>query len=129
MKKPTIKQEIGKIGEDIAVRFLVKHKYVVIQRNYLKKVGEIDIICKKDNKLYFVEVKTVSRENISRETYDNYRAEDNIHSAKISRISRVIPIFLEENNLDLDWELIAVIVTIDKTSKVAKVKLLNNFAW
>ena len=56
------KQKIGEIGENIAVKFLMKHGFSVIDRNYTKKWGEIDIIAKKSEKLYFVEVKSVSRD-------------------------------------------------------------------
>jgi len=126
MKAPTEKQKIGKLGEDIAARFLVKRGYAIIERNFLKKTGEIDIICKKDNKLYFVEVKSVSRENI---IDDSYRPEDNIHKAKIARLNRTIETYLMEKSLDNDWEIIAVIVHIDINAKTAKVKLLDDFSW
>ena len=126
MKYPTEKQKIGKLGEDIATRFLVKRGFNVIERNYLKRTGEIDIICQKDNKLYFIEVKSVSRENI---TTDSYRPEDNIHEAKILRLSRTIDIYLSERGIDLDWKITVVTVIIDSHSKTAKVKLLQDFAW
>ena len=126
MKYPTEKQKVGKLGEDIAVRFLVKRGYLILGRNYLKRTGEIDIICTKDSKVYFVEVKSVSRENI---TTDSYRPEDNIHEAKILRLNRTIEIYLSENEIENDWEIIVVTVVIDSNSRTAKVKLFNDFAW
>jgi Holliday junction resolvase-like predicted endonuclease len=56
----TEKRKTGDLGEDIAERFLMKQGYRIVERNYLRKWGEIDIIAKKDGKLYFVEVKTVT---------------------------------------------------------------------
>lgn len=56
----TEKRKTGDLGEDIAAMFLVKQGFSVVERNYLRKWGEIDIIAKKDGVLYFVEVKTVS---------------------------------------------------------------------
>ena len=54
-------QKIGQLGEDIACKFLMKHGFSILERNYTKKWGEIDVIAEKGKKLYFVEVKSVSR--------------------------------------------------------------------
>lgn len=63
----TEKRKIGDIGEELASMFLVKHGFKVIERNYQKKWGELDIITTKNNLLYFIEVKTI---DVSRETSD-----------------------------------------------------------
>lgn len=122
----TEKQRIGAIGENIASVFLVKHGYSVIQRNYRKKYGEIDIICEKDGMLHFIEVKTVSRENVSRETGDSYRAEENIHEAKLRRIGRTVEAYLLEYDRDDDWMFHAIIILLDSKAKVAKVSFLKD---
>lgn len=129
MDKRTQKRKIGDIGESIATKFLVKRGFEILERNYWKKVGEIDVVCKKDGKFYFVEVKTVSSVVVSRETGDNFRPEDNIHSAKIARMDRAIQIYLEEAKYDGDWEVIGVMIEINELSKEARVRLLDNFAW
>lgn len=49
---------MGKIGEDIACRYLDKEGYRIIGRNFRNRFGEIDIIALKDNMLILVEVKT-----------------------------------------------------------------------
>lgn len=49
---------IGKKGEDLAALFLKKKGYKIIERNFRKSYGEIDIIAVKDNILVFIEVKT-----------------------------------------------------------------------
>ena len=51
---------IGKFGEDTAEKYLKKNKYKIIQRNYLIRGGEIDIIAQKGEYIIFVEVKTRS---------------------------------------------------------------------
>ena len=63
MAETTEKQKIGRLGEDIAIKYLQNKGFLVIGQNYLKKCGEIDIIAKKDRVLHFIEVKTVSHEN------------------------------------------------------------------
>lgn len=58
----TKKSEIGKSGEDMACEYLVNKRFTIIERNFRKKWGEIDIIAK-DLKgvLVFVEVKTIQQ--------------------------------------------------------------------
>ena len=49
---------LGNKGEDAAAVFLEKNGYIVRERNYRAKTGEIDIIVSKGNTMVFVEVKT-----------------------------------------------------------------------
>lgn len=57
-KKDPRKKALGKKGENFASDYLRKHGYRVIDRNFQKRYGELDIICVKDKTLIFVEVKT-----------------------------------------------------------------------
>jgi len=52
------KKELGKKGEEVAIRFLKKSGYRILSRNYVCKLGEIDVIAKEKDTLVFVEVKT-----------------------------------------------------------------------
>lgn len=49
---------IGVLGEKLAVDYLKKQKYKVIERNFRKGFGEIDIIAIDEGTLVFIEVKT-----------------------------------------------------------------------
>ena len=130
-KKETDKQKVGRIGEDTACKFLVKQGFSVIERNYLKKWGEIDIIAEKSGAIHFVEVKTVSRENVkdvSRETLDEYnRPEDNVHPWKVKRLSRVIQTYLlEKRGKDKEWQFDILAVFLDLKNKEAKIRFTEN---
>ncbi len=57
MTAPTAK-EIGYLGEKAVCRFLEKHEYEIVKRNFTIRGGEIDIIASKGEMLAFVEVKT-----------------------------------------------------------------------
>ncbi len=129
-KEPTEKQKIGQIGEDCACEYLEKNGYKIIDRNYLKKWGEIDIVVKKDNKLHFVEVKSVSRDlsSVIRETNDSYSPEDNMHPWKLQRLSRVIQSYLLDKNVsdETEWQFDLVTVYIDTSKRLSKVFLLED---
>jgi putative endonuclease len=52
------KKELGKKGEELALRFLKKKGYRLIEKNYVCKLGEMDIIAREKDTLVFIEVKT-----------------------------------------------------------------------
>ncbi|MFB3884670.1 MAG: YraN family protein [Thermodesulfobacteriota bacterium] len=52
------KKELGRKGEDLALRFLKNKGYQIVERNYACKMGEMDIIAKEKDILAFIEVKT-----------------------------------------------------------------------
>lgn len=49
--------QTGRRGEDLAVAYLVKKGYRILQRNFKSNFGEIDIIARNGNDLVFIEVK------------------------------------------------------------------------
>ena len=51
-------KELGKYGEELACKYLERKGYVVLERNFYCKQGEIDIIAKDENTIVFLEVKT-----------------------------------------------------------------------
>ena len=138
--------EVGKIGEETACKFLVKQGFDIIEQNYWKKWGEIDIIAKNKGILHFIEVKTksVSRlpanrqepqgdwqagENIrqvSRETVEEYRPEENVHPKKLQRLSRVIQTYLLEHSLDDNLQFDVIAVFLDIKNREAKCRITEN---
>lgn len=50
--------DIGNKGEDLAVSFLKKNGYKILERNYRIRGGEIDIVAREGDALVFIEVKT-----------------------------------------------------------------------
>lgn len=49
----------GNDGEQRACDYLVQNGFLIVDRNWRTKTGEIDIICRKEDYLVFVEVKTM----------------------------------------------------------------------
>ncbi len=128
----TEKRKVGNLGEDLACRFIMKHGFTIVERNYLRKCGEIDIIATKDNLIHFIEVKSVSCEinrEVSGETSNlDYRPEDNVHDWKLERISKTIQVYLLDKNVsgETDWQFDVITVYIDKKKLISKVKILEN---
>jgi len=133
----TQKQKIGKIGEDCACEYLRISGYTIIDRNYLKKWGELDIVAKKGKKIHFIEVKSVSRlfggsadeadADVTRVT-DDYRPEDNMHPWKLKRLGRAVQSYLLDKDIsdDIDWQFDVVTVYIDMNKRLSKVFLLED---
>lgn len=48
----------GVLGEEIAASYLKKHNFEILSKNFRSKLGEIDIIAKKDSRIHCIEVKT-----------------------------------------------------------------------
>lgn len=123
--------EIGRIGEDIACRFLLENGHKIIERNYRKKFGEIDIVSKKDDIIHFVEVKSISREtqpDVSHETWHDFEPEDNVHATKRRRMKRIIEIYLEDRHVSHEtwYQTDVVSVVIDKMAGDIDVQILEN---
>ena len=46
--------DLGLLGEDVAIDYLIKHGYQILERNYRYQKGEVDILAKKDDALVAV---------------------------------------------------------------------------
>jgi len=122
-------QKIGQIGENIAIKFLMKHNFLILNRNYTKKWGEIDIVAEKDNKIYFIEVKSVSRETLDDfDKKNQYKPEDNMHPWKLKRLSRTIQTYLLNKKIgeEKEWQVDLLVVYICQKKQKAKIKLVSN---
>lgn len=88
----TRKREIGDFGEEITSKYLEKNGYRILDRNYSKPFGEIDIIAIKGDVISFVEVKT-------RKSDDFAYAAEAVDYYKQERIKRASQAFLMERKL------------------------------
>lgn len=71
---------MGRQGEDAAVKYLKKHGYKILERNYVTPFGEADVVAYKDGWYCFVEVKTresdvygLPAEAVTRQKQQRYR--------------------------------------------------------
>lgn len=61
-------QKIGTLGEELVEKFLVKRGHKILDRNYRRPWGELDIVSMLKGKIHFVEVKAMSQQIVSDET-------------------------------------------------------------
>ncbi len=79
---------IGKIGEDIACRFLKEKKHKILKRNVATKFGELDIISRAPDKtLVFVEAKTLRQ--LAERSKGALMPEDNLTYSKLKKTRRI----------------------------------------
>ena len=117
------KKKIGALGENMSCKFLVKRDFRILDRNYSKKWGEIDIVAEKDKIFRFIEVKTV----VSYET-TKYRPEENVHYQKLKRLSRVIQTYLLDKKVsyETEWQIDIMAVFLDLENKKARFRFTEN---
>ena|SRR3989338_7406809 len=146
-------QKVGALGEELVVKFLVKRGYRILDRNYRRPWGELDVVAKRNERIHFVEVKTKTAEIVSGETRkkvssettgdkrraaityirskirkDAFRPEDNVNFNKMKRLGRIIQTYLMGKHVsdETSWQFDVATVFIDEKKRRAKIKLLED---
>ncbi len=94
---------LGKLGEELAVEYLQKEGYTILETNWIFQKAEIDILAQKDNTLAVVEVKT-------RSSIDFGLPQDFVKPKKIQLLVKAVNAYVTENDLDVDvrFDIIAI---------------------
>jgi len=88
-----MKKDKGKIGEEIAVKFLMKKGFKILRRNYRYGHGEIDIIAMDGDKLIFVEVKTRASDKFG-------QPEDSVTFKKRRQLRKIAEAFIQTSEVE-----------------------------
>ncbi|BAO75757.1 YraN family protein [Winogradskyella sp. PG-2] len=109
--------ELGKKGEQLAVEFLLKNDYTIVERNYRFEKAEVDIIAKTGDILAIVEVKT-------RSTTDFGNPQDFVKPKQIKNLVKAVDEYVIENDFDLEvrFDIIAIV----REGKRFKIEHLEN---
>jgi len=121
-------REKGNMGEDIACKFLIKTGFSVVDRNYYKKWGELDVVAKKGNELHFFEVKSVVR-NFSEKSFTGFHdPEENVHGFKTRQLRKIIQTYLVDKGFGLDYafKFHVLCVFMNEKTHLARVKWIQN---
>lgn len=115
------KQNTGKLGEDIATKYLENHDYNILERNYRKPWGEIDMVAEKGRELVFFEVKT-------QKNYLEWEPEENVTRHKKHQLSRIIMTYLKEKRIseNQNWRVDVLAIKLNMQTKNAEINHIKN---
>lgn len=123
-------KKTGDLGESLACRYLQDNDHFILDRNFWRKWGELDIVSQKDDVVHFVEVKTVSYETITNlewaVTHETWRPEEQVHRFKLHQIEKALETWLQVNNWSGNWQIDVIGVRIVPRETYCTVNLLEN---
>ncbi len=106
--------ELGKIGEQLAVDYLCRYGYKILARNYFYDKAEIDIIAQKElHTLVVVEVKTRNSDYFG-------DPQDFVTPSKIKLLIKAANEYVISNDLDVDVRFDIIAVLKNKTIEQVK---------
>src|SRR5215467_16134945 len=109
----------GARGEKLACQFLKRSGYKILYRNFKgRSGGEIDIVCRDDDTLVFVEVKTRTREDFGRPV----AAVDRQKQKRISRGGLAWLRMLDNPDILFRFDVVEVIITDDRKPRLELIK-------
>lgn len=119
-------KHLGQAGEDMAEKYLLDHGYTIIERNYRSKIGEIDIIAKKNKIIIFIEVKT--RDSIHA---NHFLPEQSVNFRKQSKLRKLGEIYINWHNYaeNQEWQIDIISIILDKLSGKATISHIQNAVY
>ena len=95
--------ELGKLGEEMAVEFLQKGGYEILETNWVFQKAEVDIIARKAETVAIIEVKT-------RSSIDFGLPQDFVKPKKIQLLVKAVNEYITINDLDVEvrFDIIAI---------------------
>jgi putative endonuclease len=114
------RQEVGKLGEKVAQKFLKKRGYRIREKGFRCHHGEIDIVAQQKDCLIFIEVRTKSN-------LDFGTPEESITQAKKERlIASALTYATTHQDLPSLWRIDVVAVEVDDKGKTRRIELIEN---
>ncbi len=105
-----VHNELGKQGEQLAVDFLVKNGYEILEKNWYHRKAEVDIIAKKEEYVCAVEVKTRNSSHFG-------NPQDFVNAKKIKLQVLAMDYYMNAKDLDFEvrFDIIAIILNKKQT--------------
>ena len=119
-KKKNSTTTTGRLGEDLAARYLLDQGYIVVERNYRKRFGEVDIIAREKQTLVFIEVKTRQ----SQQYGSPFEAVDSRKQRQLTKIALDYLLTHRHDGGEARFDVIAVV--LDKQQTLVTIDHLKN---
>ncbi len=106
----------GDKSETLATEFLEQEGFTILERNYFaRKLGEIDIVAKRDDIVHFIEVKSSK--------FNSFDPIYNLTPSKLRKVINSAHYYLKVKELDVAFSIDAIIVRGDEVEFIENVTL------
>ena len=104
----------------MAEHFLKEKGYVVVEKNFNTRYGEIDLVCRKGDRFIFVEVKTRANRKYG-------TPEESVTKHKQGRLIRTAQIYLAQKHLeDAGWQIDVLAIEGEPCGEKIRVRHIEN---
>lgn len=110
------RRKLGRWGEEVAAQFLRRKGYHIVTKNFLRRIGEIDVIAHKDGVMVFCEVKT--------KVATDYLPHEQVNWRKQRKLMRTAELFLKEHRL---WERVDFRIDVIEVYVVGRSARINHY--
>ncbi len=110
-------RKTGGLGESLAVDFLKKKEFEIVERNFGTRFGEIDIVARKDGVMVFVEVKTKRGDAFG-------SPEEMVGRIKLMKVRRMAEVYLNGKEVPCRIDMVAVV--LDRDDRVERITHYEN---
>ena len=113
-------RDIGALGEKIAAEYLTSLGYVIRERNFRSREGEIDIIAENNDFLVFIEVRT--------RTSNSYGTpEESVTAQKKERLIALAEAYIEDReDLPSSWRIDVVAIELGSKRELSRLEIIEN---
>lgn len=117
-------RQFGNWGEHLAEKYLEERGFEILDRNFRKPCGEIDLICKKGEALHFIEVKTRNRASVEKFGLP----QDAVTKLKQRKLIETAFAYLAEsgNAERIAWQMDVVSIIYDRERGKARIGFIEN---
>lgn len=121
---PKQNRKFGDWGERLAQDFLQKRGYEILDRNFQRRCGEIDIVACKDDVLHFIEVKTRTLASIEKFGHP----QEAVTGPKQRKIIQTAFEYITEKDCGQNkkWQIDVISIIYSKTDQKAKISFIAN---